>query len=160
MTTPTDLHLSARARSLIESAPRHEYILEHYERVADSHHPVDNPGGYIGLAVAENKLVWSLLEPKLTDRREVPAEAVCYDAMIGSLDFRTRIGRFLERTFIGRPVAPEHIAVLGGAGSVLELLFFMLADSGDGVLVPTPSYAGFWSDLETRDELSIIPVHP
>ena len=159
MTTPTELRLSTRARSLLESAPRHEYILEHYERAADAFHATDNPDGYIGLAVAENKLVWGLLEPKLTAPRSVPGGAVCYDSMIGSIEFRTRIGEFLERTFIGRPVSVEHMAVLGGAGSVLELLFFMLADPGDGVLVPTPSYAGFWSDLETRDELSIIPVH-
>jgi aspartate/methionine/tyrosine aminotransferase len=26
------------------------------------------------------------------------------------------------------------------------------------VLVPTPSYAGFWADLETRDALTIVPV--
>ncbi|NNC74801.1 MAG: aminotransferase class I/II-fold pyridoxal phosphate-dependent enzyme, partial [Acidimicrobiia bacterium] len=32
-------------------------------------------------------------------------------------------------------------------------------DPGDGVLVPTPSYAGFWADLETRDEITIVPVH-
>ena len=32
------------------------------------------------------------------------------------------------------------------------------ADPGDGVLVPTPSYAGFWGDLEVRDGLTIVPV--
>jgi 1-aminocyclopropane-1-carboxylate synthase len=53
----------------------------------------------------------------------------------------------------------EQIAVLAGAGSVLEGLFHALGDPGDGVLVPTPSYAGFWPDLETRDELAIVPVH-
>ena len=56
-------------------------------------------------------------------------------------------------------MAAEQVAVLAGAGSVLEILFHALADPGDGVLVPTPSYAGFWPDLETRDELSIVPVH-
>jgi aspartate/methionine/tyrosine aminotransferase len=35
----------------------------------------------------------------------------------------------------------------------------VLADPGDGVLVPTPSYAFYWPDLETRDELTIVPVH-
>jgi aspartate/methionine/tyrosine aminotransferase len=49
--------------------------------------------------------------------------------------------------------------VLAGAGSVLEILFHVIADPGDGVLVPTPSYAGFWPDLEARDGLVIVPVH-
>jgi 1-aminocyclopropane-1-carboxylate synthase len=39
------------------------------------------------------------------------------------------------------------------------MLFFVLADPGEGVLVPTPSYAFYWADLETRDELTIVPVH-
>jgi len=34
-----------------------------------------------------------------------------------------------------------------------------LADAGEGGLVPTPSYAGFWMDLETRDGLTMVPVH-
>jgi len=65
----------------------------------------------------------------------------------------------MGRTFLGRDPEPGQIAVLAGAGSVLEILFHALADPGDGVLVPTPSYAGFWPDLETRDQLVIVPVH-
>ena len=49
--------------------------------------------------------------------------------------------------------------MLAGAGSVLESLFYVICEPGDGVLVPTPSYAGFWADLETRNELKIVPVH-
>jgi len=60
---------------------------------------------------------------------------------------------------MGRKVLPEQLAVFNGAGSVLELIFYVLCDAGDGVLVPTPSYTGFWADLETRDEVAIIPVH-
>jgi aspartate/methionine/tyrosine aminotransferase len=74
------------------------------------------------------------------------------------MGFREQLAVGMERLFLGRRFAPEQIAVLAGAGSVLELLFYALADPGDGVLVPTPSYAGFWGDLETRDELTIVPV--
>ena len=65
----------------------------------------------------------------------------------------------MGRTFLGREFPPHQISVLAGAGSVLEILFHVLADPGDGVLVPTPSYAGFWMDLELRDQLTIVPVH-
>ena len=64
----------------------------------------------------------------------------------------------MSRTFLGRAIVADELAVLAGAGAILEQLFYAIADPGDGVLVPTPSYAGFWSDLETRDELRIIPV--
>ncbi len=135
------------------------YIAAHFERIEDRYDPVANPDGYFGLAVAENKLVWDLLRPRLHQPRNVPPEAVCYDQMIGTRGFRENLARFMSRTFLGREVEPAHVAALAGSGSVLEILFYALGDPGDGVLVHTPSYAGFWADLETRDELSIIPVH-
>ncbi|MDH3731595.1 MAG: aminotransferase class I/II-fold pyridoxal phosphate-dependent enzyme [Acidimicrobiia bacterium] len=151
--------LSDRGRRLITDSPMAEYIHAHFEHQDDSWDPEDNPDGYIGLCVAENKLVWDLIGPRLTASRAVPQSAVEYDAMIGSAAFRQQLADFLGRSLFKREVAPEHVAALGGAGSVLELLFYAIADAGDGVLVPTPSYTGFWSDLETRNELKIIPVH-
>ena len=62
-------------------------------------------------------------------------------------------------TFLGDQAEADRIAVVNGSGTALELLFYILCDPGDGVLVPTPSYTGFWSDIETRDEVVIIPVH-
>lgn len=155
-----NLHrLSARGRRLVESPPQAEYLREHFVRSATLYHPDARPDGYIPLCVAENKLVAELLLPKLGAERDVPARALGYDSMTGSLPFRQALARFMARRILGREVRPEQIAVLAGAGSVLELLFHVIADPGDGVLVPTPSYAGFWPDLETRDELRIVPVH-
>ncbi len=150
--------LSRRGRHLVESPPAAEYLREHFSRLAASHDP-SRPDGYIPLCVAENTLVHDLLSPELGKAREIPPRVLGYDAMTGSLDFRERVAHFMGRSFLGRQVRPDQIAVLNGAGSVLELLFHVIADSGDGVLVPTPSYAGFWPDLETRDELRIVPVH-
>lgn len=151
--------ISKRGRRLLANPPRAEYIQEHYARVGEAWDPAVNPDGYIPLCIAENKLTWDLLEPKMAECREVTQRAVGYDAMIGSLPFREELARFMGRTFLGRTMAPDQLAVLAGAGSVLELLFFAICDPGDGVLVPTPSYTGFWADLETRDELAIVPVH-
>jgi aspartate/methionine/tyrosine aminotransferase len=152
--------LSARGLGLIASAPMPQYIDAHFEHMEDHCDPVGNPDGYIGLCVAENKLVWDLVRPRLTAARtSLPHEAICYDEMIGSRRFREQLGEFMGRTFLGRVFPPEQIAALAGTGSILEILFHNIADSGDAVLVPTPSYAGFWADLETRDELNIVPVH-
>jgi len=152
--------LSSRGQDLLDRAPLPEYIHTHFERLDDHYDTDTNPDGYIGLCVAENKLVWDLLRPKLTAARpNLPHEAICYDEMIGSRRFREQLSAFMGRTFLKREFDPVHIAVMAGTGSVLEILFHNLADSGDAVLVPTPSYAGFWADLETRDELRIVPVH-
>jgi aspartate/methionine/tyrosine aminotransferase len=143
--------LSDRGERLLADQAVPEYLQEHFRRSADP--------GYIPLCVAENRLMWDLIEAKATAARAVPSGAFAYDAMIGGRDFRSRLARFMGRTFLGREFAPEQVAVLSGAGSVLEILFYLLADSGDAVLVPTPSYAGFWMDLGVRDGLQIVPVH-
>lgn len=150
--------LSRRGADLVSASTMPEYLVEHFRRFGDPWHPDTNPNGYLGLCVAENRLVWDLLEPKVTAPRTVPATAFGYDAMIGSESFRTDLADFLWKRILGRRVSADHLAVLAGAGSVLEILFYALADPGDGVLVPTPSYAGFWLDLETRDGLRIVPV--
>jgi hypothetical protein len=147
--------LSRRAGALVAGQSMPEYLIRHFEGSRDPYHPTMNPEGYIGLCVAENKLVADLVSDRLNEVLGVPPSVLGYDAMTGSVRFRERLGRFMGRTFLDRVFEPEQISVLAGAGSVLEILFHILGDRGDGVLVPTPSYAGFWMDLELRNRLTI-----
>lgn len=141
--------LSARGQAMSTGglAP---YIQAH---VARSGEP-----GYVGLCVAENLQVFDLLRPKLQTFPAVPEQVVAYDDNAGRADLRQAVARLFEREVFGRAVDPAHVQVLAGAGSVLEALGHALGDPGDGVLVPTPSYAGFWPDLEVRPGLSLVPV--
>jgi 1-aminocyclopropane-1-carboxylate synthase len=137
-----------------------QYLFENLERRSDAWHPETNPDGYIGLCTAENTLMWDLLQPKLLEgRADLPAAALTYDDMVGNIDFRTALARFMGRTFLQKEFRPENVMVLSGAGTTLETLFYAIADRGDSILLPTPAYPGFWMDLEGRDELSIVPVH-
>lgn len=152
--------LSRRGQRLIDSPPLAPYIVEHFARAPGGWDAVERPDGYVALCIAENKRQAEALVRLLARYGDdVPARVLGYDAMIGNLELRQNLAAFMSRSFLGRTVSAEELAVVAGAGSVLELLFHAIADPGDGVLVPTPSYAGFWSDLETRDALSIIPVH-
>ena len=139
--------LSRRGHRLVDSPSMPAYVVEHFAR-ADQSWDLDlRPDGYIGMCVAEHMLHNDELIAQLACY-EVPARALGYDAMTGNLEF--------GRGFLGRTFDAEQIIVLAGAGSVLEILFYAICDPGDGVLIPTPSYAGFWADLETRDELRIV----
>jgi aspartate/methionine/tyrosine aminotransferase len=150
--------LSRRAQELVAGSSMPEYLLRHHEGSSNPFDAAHNPDGYIGLCVAENRLVADLVADRLDRIGLVPASVLGYDDMTGSVRFREQLGRFMGRTFLGRCFDPHQISVLAGAGSVLEILFHALADPGDGILVPTPSYAGFWLDLELRNELKIVPV--
>ena len=151
--------LSGRAQELLTGNSIPEYLQRHVECLRDSFDPDTNPDGYIGLCEAENRLVAEMVAERLDRVPTVPPSALFYDTMTGSLRFREQLASFMGRTFLGREFDPQQISVLAGAGSVLETLFYALGDPGDGVLVPTPSYAGFWMDLELRNGLKIVPVH-
>ncbi len=149
-------HLSRRGQSLIDSPPLAGYIGEHFARADQAWDAHERPDGYIALCIAENKRMAGELLSALRHYADAPEHVLGYDAMIGKVEFRENLAAFMSRAFLGRTVQAEQLAVVAGAGSVLELMFYALADPGEGVLVPTPSYAGFWADLETRDELRII----
>jgi aspartate/methionine/tyrosine aminotransferase len=151
--------LSQRAQALLAGGAVPEYLRRHYEGLSDPCDLATNPDGYIGLCEAENRLVAEMVADRLDRAPTVPGTVLGYDAMTGSVQFRKQLARFMGRTFLGRELEAQQISVLAGAGSVLEILFYSIGDPGDGVLVPTPSYAGFWLDLELRDALTIVPVH-
>ena len=151
--------LSRRTQDLLAGKSVPEYLVRQFEGSKSAYDAKTNPDGYIGLCVAENKLVSDVVADRLNRVAAAPASVLGYDAMTGSMRFREQLGRFMGRTFLGRVFPPQRISVLAGAGSVLEILFHALGDPDDGVLVPTPSYAGFWMDLELRNELRIVSVH-
>ena len=150
--------ISKRGRQLLDTPPMAPYIHEHFARSEAPWHPVDRPDGYIALCIAENSRRTSDFLSRVARYGDVPEAVLGYDMMIGNLEFRQNLAAFLSRSFLGTSVVAENLAVLAGAGSILEILFYAIADPGDGVLVPTPSYAGFWADLETRDQLRILPI--
>ncbi|MDX1447512.1 MAG: aminotransferase class I/II-fold pyridoxal phosphate-dependent enzyme [Acidimicrobiia bacterium] len=110
------------------------------------------------MSTAENSLVWDLLGPEMSRARQVPAWTAGYGDVRGNPDLRAAVAEFASSTFLGRPVAADDVCTMAGAGAILEAVFWSLCDPGDGVLVATPGYAGFWMDLENRDEAVIVPV--
>lgn len=143
---------SQRARRVLEHSNTAPYIFEHLARTTDEN-------GYVCLAIAENRLMADLLSEKADAVRNVPTSAFTYDDMPGSAPFRGAVARTLTDHLMGVPVDPDHVVGMAGAGAVVEALGWILADPGAGVLVPTPSYTGYWNDLETRIGVHVVPAH-
>lgn len=150
--------LSPRGARLADRGPLSEYMVVSREH-ADRRWSPERPDGFVDMSTAENKLMWDLLEPQMTRRRNVPPRAIGYDDIRGNPAFRAAVADFVSRTFLGFELDPDSICTMAGAGAVLEALFYALCEPGDGVLVATPGYAGFWMDLENRDGAVIVPVH-
>lgn len=118
-----------------------------------------NPDGYIDVSTAENRLVFDLLEPRLTAPRRLTPEDTWYQDGAGSPSFRMELARFLTR-LQGVEVNPGDLVVLAGAGPALEILACALCEPGDGIVVPAPYFAGVDFAFSARAGVEIIPAWP
>jgi aspartate/methionine/tyrosine aminotransferase len=125
----------------------------HFEVEADRYGP-DNPGGYVNLGTADNRLVWDLLAPRL----DLPARErdVHYGLPYGTAELRSSVATLLAPVWPG--VDPEDLVVVGGATAALDILASTLCDPGEAIMVPAPYYAAFDSDLTARSGARLVPV--
>eukprot|EP00824_Muranothrix_gubernata_P013145 TRINITY_DN27544_c0_g1_i1.p1 TRINITY_DN27544_c0_g1~~TRINITY_DN27544_c0_g1_i1.p1 ORF type:complete len:448 (-),score=92.50 TRINITY_DN27544_c0_g1_i1:56-1219(-) len=121
--------------------------------------PQSNPEGYINLSVAENKLIFEPLRPRLETLDRIPEDYAHYGDFTGRAAFKEALGNFLERHVFRRPVNPAGICMGAGAGPVMEFLAMALMDPGEGIIIPTPYYPGFDIDHVWRPQCKVIPAH-
>jgi len=138
----------------------------------DVYHPKRSPDGYICLAVSENRyakmavplarlsltspplglstsqpwaicgrLSFPLLQRPLRESRPADITTTGYDDPRGGHEFRGRVATLLTSHF-RRPIDAAHLYCCAGATGVLSVLFFVLCDRGDGVLIPAPYFTG------------------
>jgi aspartate/methionine/tyrosine aminotransferase len=118
--------------------------------------------GVILLAVAENKLCWPRLKPRVEAAlAQVPDWTANYGPMDGGAQLKGALARFLDRRIIrdDRPrVVSDHVSCAAGAAACLNNLFLSICEAGDSVLIPAPYYAAFDADLGAICALKRIPV--
>ena len=147
--------LSQRGQRLVGGSTLPPYLREHLARVVDE---PDHEYPYVCLTVAENKLMWDLLDEKVNVRRGVPPESMDYFVKAGSERFRTAVADFGSEHVWGTTIAPDAIVAMAGAGTVIEAVASVTGDPGDGVLIPTPTYAAYWMDIESRTGMAAVPA--
>lgn len=144
--------MASRAAKLL-AADTPAIAAAHFEVEADAYGP-DNPGGYVNLGTADNRLVWDLLAPRLTlPPRRVD---VHYGLLYGTPELRTAIATVLAPVWPG--VDPEDLVVVSGATAALDILATALCDPGEVIMVPAPYYAAFDTDLTARSGARLLPV--
>lgn len=128
----------------------------HEKMAADPWSP-DNPDGYIDLAVAENRLLFDLLEPWLTGPRPVTAADTHYQPVAGSAGFVTELARFLSAQR-GVEVPADQLMLFGGSSPALDAVSYAVCDPGDGIVVPSPYFPGLDHTLGGRAGARMIPA--
>ena len=115
--------------------------------------------------MAENKLPLHLLSDRLSENKMSSIafsnhDVYCYNNFLGLSQTREAIALFLAKRFYGidvsfkedalKQIDPENVVVGSGCVSLLNSLFYCLAEEGDAVLIPAPYYAAFESDMKVR----------
>ena len=119
--------------------------------------------------MAENKLILEELSQYLSQPHIAQIGfgethkhlSFCYSNFLGLAPLRESMSNFLTRKFVGLPetsledapqikIQPEHVVVCSGCAGSLNVLFCLLTDEKDAVLIPAPYYAAFDNDMKVR----------
>lgn len=92
----------------------------------------------------------------------------CYNDFLGLPQAKSAVAYFFARKFLllngsdrtsltveeaTQNILPQHIAIGSGCSSLLNYLFYILAEEGDAVLIPAPYYAAFEHEMSVRSLL-------
>jgi 1-aminocyclopropane-1-carboxylate synthase len=147
--------LSKRGQSLASNPARIDFEI-FMEASQNLYHPEDNPNGAFPINVAENTLMSNVIKAKLSSilqEQEMPDWVLNYTSMLGNPDVRAVIARFMEQYLCKCPISPDTIAFSAGASAIIEVSSFVLANSGDVVVIPAPSYPMYTKDLGIKTEM-------
>lgn len=144
--------LSKRGTDLAENPARIDMAL-FAEASQNLYCPSTNPTGAFLLNVAENSLTAPIIKDKLTatlQQQELPDWVLKYTDSKGHPDVRTTVANFMEKHLCKCSISPDTIAFSAGASAVIEVTSFVLANPGDVVVIPAPSYPMYTKDLGTK----------
>lgn len=164
------------SRGIIAQSPPIPYLSNFFTCLQDPCDTEDNRTGYIGLCVAENKLITDLLAQRLmhsgtSSEAFSDSHVYCYSSFLGLPVAREAVAYFLARRFLYpndpsltpeaalKAINPFNVALGSGCAALLNYLFFILGEEGDVCLIPAPYYSAFDNDMSVMAGCKSFPVH-
>jgi len=141
-----------------------EFLVKNFMKCEqDKFNKETNTNGYVNLGTAVNALVEDLMQERLTkgDLFEHKTEWQHYYGLNGSPDITATAAQFLtERVTRGQvTISPSNLRLVNGVSAGLEVMSFILADPGEVILTPVPTYARFFADMNERMKTEVVGVH-
>ncbi|GAA6063704.1 hypothetical protein JCM10212_004431 [Sporobolomyces blumeae] len=122
----------------------------------------DNPNGVVNAGLAENSLMHDWLQAfwSRAGVMHLEHDDLTYGtSILGSRRLFSALSSHYARHFAPLvPVESSHIATSNGMSPMIEHLATVIADEGDGWLLPTPWYNGFKNDLEETARVRLVSV--
>ncbi|KAF9361442.1 hypothetical protein BGX26_003186 [Mortierella sp. AD094] len=121
-----------------------------------------NPSGIINLGVAENQLMTKELAEIMSQVNTVDPKLFGYgESPSGSKILRKHFADNIFNRYFEphEPVHGEHIVIAAGCSAVVDNFTFSVCDPGDGILITTPFYGGFNTDIMAKSKCKVIAAH-
>ncbi len=147
--------LSDRGKALATNPARIDFEL-FMEASQNLYDPVENPTGTFPLNVAENTLSSPLIKKQLitiNQQNEMPDWVLKYTALLGHPDVLIEVAGFMEQYLCKCPIPAETIGLSAGAAAIIETSSFVLANPGDVVVIPAPSYPMYTKDMGLKSAI-------
>ncbi|XP_065829890.1 1-aminocyclopropane-1-carboxylate synthase-like protein 1 [Oscarella lobularis] len=151
--------LSQRGRSFIK--PKNVIEQAFDECSKNGYDPKKNPTGIINLGVSANGVMFDVLKDKITETGFFDSCTIDHFNYFGGMDDTSHAMAAFLMKYAGsvKPIKRENVVVMNGLTTIVHCLAQVICDEGEGILIPTPLYAGFISDLNVQANVSICPVH-
>ncbi|MGW6869852.1 aminotransferase class I/II-fold pyridoxal phosphate-dependent enzyme [Streptomyces sp. NPDC054904] len=147
--------ISRQAARLLADTPA---IAEaHFRAEAEPYDARLRPDGYLNLGTAENRLLWDLLRDRLAALPPMTEATARYAPLHGTDALRERIAALLSAT-CRTPLDADDLVVISGATGALDAIASVLCDPGEAIVVPSPYYGAFDTDLGGRSGARILPA--
>ena len=146
---PSIASLSNRGNKLAFNPARIDFEI-FMEAVQNLYSPDENPNGAFPLNIAENQLMISQVKAQLNSilkKEEIPDWTLKYTDLLGNPEVRDSVAQFMENYLCKVPVAANTIGLSAGASAIIEVSSFVLANPGDVVVIPAPSYTMYTNDM-------------
>ena len=144
--------LSDRGKKLASNPARVDFEV-FMDAMQNLYHKDENPAGAFPLNVAENKLMSDTIRAKLNSimwLNEIPEWVMGYTHPNGHLQVRQQVAKFMEKHLCHCSISENSIAFSAGASAIIEASSFVIANPGDVVVIPAPSYPMYTNDLGVK----------
>eukprot|EP00750_Incisomonas_marina_P031783 INCI8303.1.p1 GENE.INCI8303.1~~INCI8303.1.p1 ORF type:complete len:447 (-),score=41.33 INCI8303.1:586-1926(-) len=140
--------ISPRGHGL-RRGPLCEFVGHFNEAIRNVYHPVTNPEGCIVASVSENRPGFRHMVKLFREcAQDFPDKLAGYNDMTGIPMFKKAIATWMQANFGGYDFQPGCVCVGAGCGFILNALASILCDEDQqALLIPTPTYYGFESDM-------------
>ncbi|KAF8985539.1 hypothetical protein BGZ46_003828 [Entomortierella lignicola] len=152
--------LSLRAQDNLQST---NLMLDGIVRVnSNKYNEKSNPTGIINLGVAENQLMTKELVEIMSQVNTADPQLFGYgESPSGSKLLRKHFANNIFNRYFAphEPVLGEHIVIAAGCSSIVDNFTFSVCDPGEGILITTPFYGGFNTDIMAKSKCKVVPAY-